>query len=409
MPPETKYSGPTDELVESLYSELRAIARREHYRAGSPQTLQPTALINEAYMKLRKRAGWESQSHFLGCAATAIRHILIDAARARMASKRDAPTYSYTQSLDSMAAGAFSAAYGFDTRASGLQSIAIGSESRASADRSIAIGANASSLAENSVAIGAGSIANIANTFSVGFVGGERRIVNVANGTVAAGSTDAVNGGQLFAVQSAAANAASAAAAAQTTANGAQATANTALANAATAQASANSALADAATAQGTANAALTSAAAAQTTANAAVAQNDVQDTQIAAIQVLNNTQNTRLTALETMSIGAIPALQSLTSLHSAQISKLFELSDRDRRDARRGTSAAVALVAAPMPSNVGGVSYTLNAATFRGEQAIGMSVAYRANMEDAFAVVAGVSYAGGKSTAARVGVAGEF
>jgi RNA polymerase sigma factor (TIGR02999 family) len=103
-PPETKYSGPTDALIENLYGELRAIARREHYRAGSPQTLQTTALINEAYMKLRKREAWESQSHFLGCAATAIRHILIDAARARMASKRDAPTYSYTQSLDSLAA-----------------------------------------------------------------------------------------------------------------------------------------------------------------------------------------------------------------------------------------------------------------------------------------------------------------
>lgn len=104
MPPETNYSGPADALIEKLYLELRAIARREHYRAGSPQTLQTTALINEAYVKLRKRDGWESQSHFLGCAATAIRHILIDAARARMASKRDAPTYSYTQSLDSMAA-----------------------------------------------------------------------------------------------------------------------------------------------------------------------------------------------------------------------------------------------------------------------------------------------------------------
>lgn len=55
-------------------------------------------------MKLRRRDGWESQTHFLGCAATAIRHILIDAARARLASKRDAPTYSFTQSLDSLAA-----------------------------------------------------------------------------------------------------------------------------------------------------------------------------------------------------------------------------------------------------------------------------------------------------------------
>lgn len=104
MPPEINYSGPTDALVESLYLELRTIARREHFRAGSPNTLQATALINEAYVKLKKRKDWESESHFLGCAATAMRHILIDAARARMASKRNAPTYSFTQSIDSLAA-----------------------------------------------------------------------------------------------------------------------------------------------------------------------------------------------------------------------------------------------------------------------------------------------------------------
>jgi len=150
-------------------------------------------------------------------------------------------------------------------------------------------------------------------------------------------------------------------------------------------------------------------AAAAQTTANAAVAQNAVQDTQIAAIQVINNTQNSRLTALESLSLGAIPALQALTATHSAQISELYALTDRDRRDARRGTSAAMALTTAPMPSNVGGVSYTLNAATYRGEQAIGLSVAYRANTDNPFAVTGGISYAGGKSVGARVGIAGEF
>ena len=83
---------------------MHAIARREHRRAGEPQTLQTTALINEAYVKLRKADGWESRSHFLASAATAMRHILIDAARARLASKRNAPTFSFTQSLDSLAA-----------------------------------------------------------------------------------------------------------------------------------------------------------------------------------------------------------------------------------------------------------------------------------------------------------------
>jgi trimeric autotransporter adhesin len=153
----------------------------------------------------------------------------------------------------------------------------------------------------------------------------------------------------------------------------------------------------------------LANAATAQTAANSAVAQNAVQDTQIAAIQVVNTTQNSRLTALESLSLGAIPALQTLTATHTAQISELFELTDRDRRDSRRGSATALALTTAPMPSNVGGVSYALNAATYRGEQAIGLSFAYRANTENPFAVTGGISYAGGDSIGARVGVAGEF
>ncbi len=99
-----KSQGIADGFVALLYDELHQIARREHYRAGSPQTLQATALIGEAYLKLQKREGWESKSHFLGCASTAMRHILIDAARARLAGKRNAEVESYTRSLDVAAA-----------------------------------------------------------------------------------------------------------------------------------------------------------------------------------------------------------------------------------------------------------------------------------------------------------------
>jgi len=102
--PEINSVGPTDRLIVQLYAELRGIARREHFRAGSPQTLQATALISEAYIKLQKREEWESKSHFLGCASTAIRHILIDAARARLTAKRGSGEMDFTRSLDSLAA-----------------------------------------------------------------------------------------------------------------------------------------------------------------------------------------------------------------------------------------------------------------------------------------------------------------
>jgi len=94
----------SEELVRVLYDELHRIAQREHRRAGSPNTIQATALISEAYLKVRQRDDWDSDRHFLACAATAMRHIMIDAARARLADKRAAEVQAYTRSIDSLAA-----------------------------------------------------------------------------------------------------------------------------------------------------------------------------------------------------------------------------------------------------------------------------------------------------------------
>ena len=80
----------SDELVAELYENLRQIARRERYRAGSPATLQTTAVLNEAYIKLRRADAWESRSHFMAVACTTMRHVLVDAARARLAARRTA-------------------------------------------------------------------------------------------------------------------------------------------------------------------------------------------------------------------------------------------------------------------------------------------------------------------------------
>jgi RNA polymerase sigma factor (TIGR02999 family) len=77
-----------DALTDALYQELRKIAHRERLRAGRPLTLQTTALVSESYLKLRQSAGWTSETHFLASAATAMRHALVDAARARLSQKR---------------------------------------------------------------------------------------------------------------------------------------------------------------------------------------------------------------------------------------------------------------------------------------------------------------------------------
>ena len=78
----------SDELVGALYDDLRKAAHREMRRAGSPQTWQTTAIINETWLRLHSHGDWASREHFIRTASTAMRHIMIDAARARLASRR---------------------------------------------------------------------------------------------------------------------------------------------------------------------------------------------------------------------------------------------------------------------------------------------------------------------------------
>ena len=88
-------------------------------------------------------------------------------------------------------------AFGNNAKALSVNTIAVGQDAQATAAGSTALGAGAQATAANSVALGNSSVATVANTVSVGSVGNERKITNVADGTVAAGSTDAITGGQL--------------------------------------------------------------------------------------------------------------------------------------------------------------------------------------------------------------------
>ena len=83
-------SEPLDRLVPIVYAELRAIAHRQLAMGGRGGTLATTALVHEAYIKLvdQSQAQWRDRTHFFAVAALAMRHVLVDRAKARRRLKR---------------------------------------------------------------------------------------------------------------------------------------------------------------------------------------------------------------------------------------------------------------------------------------------------------------------------------
>ncbi|WP_146530908.1 ECF-type sigma factor [Novipirellula artificiosorum] len=84
-------AGASEGLFRTVYEELRLIAESQFAREQGEQTLQPTALVNEAYLRLvsgGRLQKFDSRGHFFAAAAEAMRRILIDAARARGSQKR---------------------------------------------------------------------------------------------------------------------------------------------------------------------------------------------------------------------------------------------------------------------------------------------------------------------------------
>jgi RNA polymerase sigma-70 factor (ECF subfamily) len=84
-----------EELVPVVHRELRAIARRQMAGERPDHTLQPTALVNEAYLRLVdiRQMRWQSRAHFFGAAAQVMRRILVDLARRRNFLKRGGPNH----------------------------------------------------------------------------------------------------------------------------------------------------------------------------------------------------------------------------------------------------------------------------------------------------------------------------
>ncbi len=78
------------DLLPIIYDELRRVAHQYLHREHTDQTLQTTALVHEAYLKLidQRSVNWQNRAHFFAIAAQAMRRILIDNARRRTAGKR---------------------------------------------------------------------------------------------------------------------------------------------------------------------------------------------------------------------------------------------------------------------------------------------------------------------------------
>ena len=83
-------SGAAEKLLPLVYSELHRLAASYMRRERPDHTLQATALINEAYLRLTKEDGeWNNREHFIGMAANVMRHVLVDYARSHKAQQRD--------------------------------------------------------------------------------------------------------------------------------------------------------------------------------------------------------------------------------------------------------------------------------------------------------------------------------
>lgn len=98
---------PADALLPIVYDDLHALAEKYLRAEPAGHTLQPTALVHEAYMKLvdQTRVDWQGRTHFFAVGAQAMRRILVDHARRRRAAKRGGDRHRITVDEQLLAEG----------------------------------------------------------------------------------------------------------------------------------------------------------------------------------------------------------------------------------------------------------------------------------------------------------------
>jgi len=95
-PPDVRHLA--GELVPVFYDQLKHLAQRARSRVGAGITLQTTALVHEAYLRLKDARGFTDDAHFMRAAALAMRHALINYAESRLAAKRGGGSLHVTMS-----------------------------------------------------------------------------------------------------------------------------------------------------------------------------------------------------------------------------------------------------------------------------------------------------------------------
>ena len=259
-------------------------------------------------------------------------------------------------------------ACGDGTVVTGTNATAVGGSATAAQDGT-AIGQGSSVTGAGSVALGQGSTdGGVANVVSVGAVGSERRVINVAAGT---NGTDAVNVNQLNVVAS---------------------TANIALTNSATALTNSSTALTAATTAQSTANTALANAATAQAAANAATAS-------IASVQTMVTSQAATITSIQALNATQTSQISALTAGQTALSNQIIS----NNKAANGGIAAAMAMGGTVMPSDAN-FALSFNVSTYRGQQGFSGTAVARVSEKVYFSAGVAGSTAKG-STGGRAGV----
>ncbi|HEX8925553.1 MAG TPA: ECF-type sigma factor, partial [Terriglobales bacterium] len=91
-----------EQLIPLVYKELRKLARRYRRKSGAGDTLQTTALVNEAYLRLVDidNVDWHDRVHFYAVSAQVMRRILVDSARSRATAKRGGSDAKWATELD---------------------------------------------------------------------------------------------------------------------------------------------------------------------------------------------------------------------------------------------------------------------------------------------------------------------